>query len=205
MVGEMTGVDSTMCRNNKIFMKMETPQETKKKMGVRADFIWRSLYTPEKDWAIAEGARVWDELSPKYTDKANFKLPRQLHDILILRSMEVGGPSKSRDIVVSGLLFGGPCIQRVSLCWGTKGGNITRLIKWKKSRLDPCVSNMTTSLLALHCLLLLRASTIHLMDRYEIANKEYNEERRQERLQEPDLERDVFEEWRDLLPSSPKS
>ncbi|KAF9157523.1 hypothetical protein BGX21_003997 [Mortierella sp. AD011] len=132
MVGEMTGVDSTARRNNKMHMKMETPQETKN-MGVRADFIWRSLYTPEKDWAIGEAARVWDELSPKYADEANFKLPRQQRngtvvftrytvkthdDVTSLWGCEPG------QIKILGLDLGQACVLRAGALLPPKG--ITR-------------------------------------------------------------------------------
>ncbi|KAF9992499.1 hypothetical protein BGZ79_003005 [Entomortierella chlamydospora] len=155
MSGEMTGVDSTMCRNSKLHAKIEIPQELKKKMGIRAEFIWRSINTPEKDWSIGEAARQWDELSSKYTDEANFKILRQLHDILMSHTMEVGGPSKLRNVLVSGLILGDT------------------------------------------------ASTIDLMDKYEITYKKSNEEKRQERLQELALEDNNDERWRDLLASSP--
>ncbi|KAG0008162.1 hypothetical protein BGZ80_003784 [Entomortierella chlamydospora] len=109
----------------------------------------------EKDWSIGEAARQWDELSSKYTDEANFKILRQLHDILMSHTMEVGGPSKLRNVLVSGLILGDT------------------------------------------------ASTIDLMDKYEIAYKKSNEEKRQERLQELALEDNNDERWRDLLASSP--
>ncbi|KAG0359922.1 hypothetical protein BGZ54_009769 [Gamsiella multidivaricata] len=57
MVGEMTGKDSTARRNFKMHAKEETPQDSRKRMGLRADFIWRSMLSPEKDWAIGEAAR----------------------------------------------------------------------------------------------------------------------------------------------------
>ncbi|KAF9896651.1 hypothetical protein BX616_007014, partial [Lobosporangium transversale] len=104
MVEEMT-LDSTRSRNNKLHMETGTPQEIKMKTGARADFVWRSLCNPEKDWAIGEAAREWDPFSQEYVNKGDFKLPRQLHDILISRSIEVGGPSKLRDALISGLLF----------------------------------------------------------------------------------------------------
>ncbi|KAF9186810.1 hypothetical protein BGZ49_004144 [Haplosporangium sp. Z 27] len=68
-------------------------------MGVRADFIWRTMLTPEKDWTIGEAVRVWDDMSGKYIEESNFKLLRQLYDILMSRTTEVGGPGNLRNVL----------------------------------------------------------------------------------------------------------
>ncbi|KAF9929118.1 hypothetical protein FBU30_001847 [Linnemannia zychae] len=107
LTGDMTGVDSSMRRNHKERLINTAPHVSRKRMGVRADLIWRSVLAPEKDWAIGEAARTWDDLGQKYIHEGTFKLPRQLHDVLVARSMEVGGPEKMRDVLVSGLVIGG--------------------------------------------------------------------------------------------------
>jgi len=76
-------------------------------MGVRADLVWRTVTLPETDWAIAEAAKVWSPQDNKYISESKFKLPRQLHDVLVGRTMEVGGANELRDVLVSGLIIGG--------------------------------------------------------------------------------------------------
>ncbi|KAG0058073.1 hypothetical protein BGZ89_001580 [Linnemannia elongata] len=105
-------------------------------MGVRADLVWRTVTSPETDWAIAEAAKVWCPQGNKYISESKFKLPRQLHDVLIGRTMEVGGANELRDAMASGLIIGRPCLQRIGLCWGAAGDNITRIIKMEATRLD---------------------------------------------------------------------
>ncbi|KAF9996567.1 hypothetical protein BGZ65_007847, partial [Modicella reniformis] len=190
LMGEMTGIDSTARRNNKDRITTPTPHATRKKL-VRADLIWRSMIVPGKNWGIGEAARVWDEPAQKYVHESTFKLPRQLHDVLVARTQEVGGADRMRDVLVSGLVIAGPCIQRIALCWSAKGTNVTRLVRSKMARLDSSVKNMSTSLLALHQILLFRSSTMHLMQTYDRANELCNEERRQDR------HRQGPEEWAD--------
>ncbi|KAF9916919.1 hypothetical protein FBU30_001077 [Linnemannia zychae] len=203
-------------------------------MGKRSDIIWRSLTTPEKDWALGEAALLWEDFGQKYIDGSNFKLPRQLHDILATRTQEVGGPDNMKEALVSGLILGGmvrykydgflklyshtiltivlnftelgSCLQRVAICWGSKGQNITRFIKWKKTPLDSSVRNMAKSLLALHQLLVFRSSTIRLIQIYERAYEQYNEEKRLDWFQELDSEEGWAtgnSDWMNLLHSSP--
>lgn len=121
LTGDMTGVDSSMRRNHKERMINTTPHVLRKKMGIRADLIWRTMLAPEKDWAIGEAARIWDDMAQKYSNESTFKLPRQLHDVLMARSMEVGGPERMRGVLVSGLVIGGkaliPC-NRFFLSYG---------------------------------------------------------------------------------------
>ncbi|KAG0288980.1 hypothetical protein BGZ98_004036, partial [Dissophora globulifera] len=88
LTGDMTGVDSTARRNTKERHIHPTPNQVRKKMGVRADLIWRTLLVPAKDWAIGEAAKTWDDQGQKYKQESSFKLPRQLHDVLVARSME---------------------------------------------------------------------------------------------------------------------
>ncbi|KAG0071703.1 hypothetical protein BGZ90_012163 [Linnemannia elongata] len=125
-------------------------------MGVRDDLVWRTVTSPETDWAIAEAAKVWCPQGNKYISESKFKLPRQLHDVLIGRTMEVGGANELRDAMVSGLVIGGPCLQRIGLCWGAAGDNITRIIKMEATRLDARVSYLSSPLLAIHELLCFR-------------------------------------------------
>ncbi|KAF9578095.1 hypothetical protein BGW38_006307, partial [Lunasporangiospora selenospora] len=95
--GEITGHDSSARRNNS---RESTCAAERKRMGVRADLIWRTITSPETDWAIAEAAKVWCPQSNKYISESKFKLPRQLHDILVGRTMEVGGADGLRDALV---------------------------------------------------------------------------------------------------------
>ena len=46
-------------------------------------------------------------MGQKYVHESSFKLPRQLHDVLVARSMAVGGPEKLRGVFVTGLVTGG--------------------------------------------------------------------------------------------------
>ncbi|KAF9080094.1 hypothetical protein BGX23_002651 [Mortierella sp. AD031] len=66
ITGEATGIDSTSRRNNKERYINIAPQNNRKKMGVRADMIWRTLEAPVRDWMIGEAARQWDENAGKY-------------------------------------------------------------------------------------------------------------------------------------------
>ncbi|KAF9201258.1 hypothetical protein BGZ49_008480 [Haplosporangium sp. Z 27] len=204
--GEKTGIDSASRRNFKEHVRNIIPHKVTKKFGTKADLIWRCMkQTERRDWAIAEAALVWDDAGQKYIHESNFKLPRQLHDLLMARTIEVGNHDRIRSAIVSGLIFGGPSMQRVGLCWGSKGENITRLVKWKKRSVDPDVKNLSSSLLAIHQLLLFRASTIQLMGLYDLAVEERNKERKTER--HDDLERGeewlTGDDWLDLLHSSP--
>ncbi|KAF9181405.1 hypothetical protein BGZ50_005520 [Haplosporangium sp. Z 11] len=107
LTGDITGLNSTIRRNNKERQTNAIPHAMRKKMGVRADLIWRTMAVPEKDWGIGETVRAWEDLGQKYTHESTFKLPRQLHDVLTARTVEVGGPSIMRDVLVSGLIIGG--------------------------------------------------------------------------------------------------
>src|SRR5690554_6485452 len=79
ITGEVTGIDSTSRRNNKERHVNITPQNNRKRMGVRADMIWRTVVAPVRDWMIGEAARQWDENAGKYVQESTFKVPRQLH------------------------------------------------------------------------------------------------------------------------------
>ncbi|KAF9083070.1 hypothetical protein BGX27_004269 [Mortierella sp. AM989] len=96
--GEKTGIDSTM-RRNRDRLENCVPNSSRKKMGIRGDLIWRKMTAPEKDWGIGEVARIWDKISNKYISESTFKLPRQLHDILIARTMEVGDAQALRNVL----------------------------------------------------------------------------------------------------------
>lgn len=102
--GEVTGHDSSARRNDG---REATSGNERKRMGVRADLVWRTVTSPETDWAKAEAAKVWCPQGNKYISESKFKLPRQPHDVLIGRTMEVGGANELRDAMVSGLIIGG--------------------------------------------------------------------------------------------------
>ncbi|KAF9376388.1 hypothetical protein BGX21_003499 [Mortierella sp. AD011] len=185
ITGEATGIDSTSRRNNKERHVDVIPHNNRKKMGVRADMIWRTMDTPIKDWMIVEAARQWDENAGKYIQESTFKVPRQLHDILSARSLEVGGP----------------VIQRVSLCWGTQGTNVTRFKRRTPARIHPSLKQQSLSLDAARQLLLVRAETLRLMNEYNRAEREERMEKRARVNRYDDTDDEV--EWRDLLNSSP--
>ncbi|KAF9585624.1 hypothetical protein BGW38_001504 [Lunasporangiospora selenospora] len=151
--GELTGLDSSARRNDGRESSIITER---KRLGVRADLIWRKLTTPETDWAIAEAAKVWCPHNNKYICESKFKLPRQLHDVLIGRAIEAGGAKELRDVAACGLIIGGPCIQRIAICWGTSGDNVTRIIKFEPARLHAKVKQLPNSIETIHELLCFR-------------------------------------------------
>lgn len=101
IMGEKAGHDSTERRNQGI------SNDDRKRIGVKADFLWRTISSPDVDWSAGESATVWDPASMKYRYEGVFKLPRQLHDILVARTSEVGGVDSLRKEYVCGLLTGG--------------------------------------------------------------------------------------------------
>ncbi|KAG0005240.1 hypothetical protein BGZ65_011657 [Modicella reniformis] len=205
ITGEKAGVDSSSRRNHKDRLNNPTPAAGRKRIGTKADLIWRSMSNPEKDWAMAEAALVWDESATKYSYESNFKLPRQLHDVLTARTVEVGGVDNMRSVLVSGLIIGGSSVQRVALCWGNQGSSVTRLIKWKRSKIDSSIKNMVESLIALHQILLFRSSTIHFVRTYEQAYKSYIQKRIEEIDSHDGLANEANEAdgWYNILHSTP--
>ncbi|KAF8937672.1 hypothetical protein BGZ47_008924, partial [Haplosporangium gracile] len=205
ITGEVTGVDSTSRRNNKERHVNIAPQNNRKRMGVRADMIWRTVEAPVRDWMIGEAARQWDENAGKYVRESTFKVPRQLHDILSARSQEVGGAHRLRNAWFTGMVFGGPVVQRVSLCWGTQGINVTRFKRWRPARIYPSLKELPLSLDAARQLLLARVETLHLIDEYNRAKQEERKEKRARSSSHHVTEDDWRgeEDWRDLLNSSP--
>ncbi|KAF9949846.1 hypothetical protein BGZ72_008376, partial [Mortierella alpina] len=178
ITGEVTGVDSTSRRNNKERIVSSVPQNNRKKMGVRADMIWRTMEAPVRDWMIGEAARQWDENAGKYVRESTFKVPRQLHDILTARSLEVGGAHRLRNAWVTGMVFGGPVVQRVSLCWGAQGTNVTRFKRWTPARIYPNLKQLSLSLNAIRQLLLARVETLRLIEVYNSAEQDERKEKR---------------------------
>ncbi|KAK3821634.1 MAG: hypothetical protein J3Q66DRAFT_333867 [Benniella sp.] len=178
IMGEKAGHDSTERRNQDI------SNDDRKRIGVKADFLWRTISSPDVDWSAGESATVWDPASMKYRHEGVFKLPRQLHDILVARTSEVGGVDSLRKEYVCGLLTGGPVIQKVQICWGTKGKNITRFFRSPERRLFSTVQELGTSLLAVHDLLILRATTLRLCRTYETSRHQLAKEQAKKRRQE---------------------
>ncbi|KAF9419691.1 hypothetical protein BGZ76_004220, partial [Entomortierella beljakovae] len=170
IMGEKAGHDSTERRNQDI------DNADRKKTGVKVDFLWRTISSPDVDWSAGESATVWDPASMKYRNEGSFKLPRQLHDILVARTSEVGGVDSLRKEYVCGLLTGGPVIQRVQICWGTKGKNITRYFRSPERRLFSTVQELCMSVLAIHDLLVLRATTLRLCCTYETCRRQLAKE-----------------------------
>ncbi|KAF9155924.1 hypothetical protein BGX20_004351, partial [Mortierella sp. AD010] len=98
--GEKACIDSMERRNGNI-----TAADVKQ-VGPKADLIWRSMIAPERDWGAAEAATNWDPSSLKYRYESTHKLPRELHDILVGRTHELGMAESLRSEYVSGLIFG---------------------------------------------------------------------------------------------------
>ena len=101
ILGEKTGHDSSD-RRSQVIGTID-----RKKIGVKADFLWRTISSPDIVWSIGESATLWDPASMKYRNEVVFKLPRQLHDILVARTSEVGGVDSLRQEYICGLLTGG--------------------------------------------------------------------------------------------------
>ncbi|KAF8931921.1 hypothetical protein BGZ47_011628 [Haplosporangium gracile] len=156
-------------------------RKRKEKNGVRADLVWRTVTSPETDWAMAGAAEVWCLQGNKYISESKFKLPRQLLDVLIDQTMEVGGANELRDAMVSGLIIGGPCLQRIGLCWGAASDNVTRIIKMDATRLDARVGHLSISLLAIHELHCFGTSTIQLISLYKLAARRHAKQRKRDR------------------------
>ncbi|GJJ75369.1 hypothetical protein EMPS_07727 [Entomortierella parvispora] len=98
IMGEKTGHGSTDRRNQDI------STIDRKKIGVRTDFLWSTVSSPDIDWSVGESTTLWDPVSMKYRNEGVVKLPRQLHDILVARTGEVGGINSLRKEYVCGLL-----------------------------------------------------------------------------------------------------
>ncbi|KAF9421947.1 hypothetical protein BGZ76_003912 [Entomortierella beljakovae] len=154
--GEKTGLESVERRN------LNTkPTTIRRKSGYKTDLIWRTLGSPDQDWAVAEAATVWDPVSNKYKFEGAFKLPRHMHDILTSRTYEAS-IDQLRNEYVSGLLIGetlavlGPVLQRLLFCWGTKGYNVTRFFRRTECRLYSDISQLDCSMDAIHEVLLFR-------------------------------------------------
>ncbi|KAF9098172.1 hypothetical protein BGX27_000843 [Mortierella sp. AM989] len=107
--GEKASIDSTERINGNL-----TSADVKR-VGSKEDLIWRTLMALECDWGVAEAATEWDSMSMKYRYESTHKLPRVLHDILVGRTTEAGSVDALRSEYVSGLIFGGPVVQRVLL------------------------------------------------------------------------------------------
>ena len=90
LLGEKTSHDSSGRRNQDI------TTVDRKKIGVEADFLWRTISSPYIDWSVGESATVWDPASMKYRNEGVFKLPWQLHNILVARTFEAGGVDSLR-------------------------------------------------------------------------------------------------------------
>ncbi|KAG0247572.1 hypothetical protein BG011_001271, partial [Mortierella polycephala] len=101
--GDVAGIESKKRQNRK---KSGENNQSRVRMGKRGDIFWRSFHEPAKDWAVVEAAKTWDPFSTKYITESTSKLPRQLHDILMSRTDEVGGSKMMRSVVVPGLIIG---------------------------------------------------------------------------------------------------
>ncbi|KAF8952440.1 hypothetical protein BGZ46_003480, partial [Entomortierella lignicola] len=178
LTGSKACIDSTERRNSQL-----TATENKK-VGSKADLIWRTIIAPEHDWGTAEAACEWDPIGQKYRYESTHKLPRQMHDILIGRAFELGKTDSLRNEYVSGLVFGGPVIQRFLLCWGTKGDNITRLIKLDERRISSSISLLSESIWGAHELMLFSRSTIRLIESYNSAKEEIVKQEQERRRAE---------------------
>jgi hypothetical protein len=98
ILGEKIGHDSTDRRNQDI------GTIDRKKIGVKATF-YGAQYHP-----LILGTTLWDPASMKYRSEGVFKLPRQLHDILVARTSKVDGVNSLRKEYICGLLTGGKTV-----------------------------------------------------------------------------------------------
>ncbi|ORZ10014.1 hypothetical protein BCR41DRAFT_132534 [Lobosporangium transversale] len=153
--GELAGIESTARKNAGRYSSNEK-KPTKKQMGKRGDMFWRSFNEPKMDWAVVESAKAWDITGDKYIVESTSKLPRQLHDILVNRTREVGSMNMMRKAVVPGLVIGGPVIQQIWLAWGLSGVNVTRIFKYKATRLESSVDMLSQSMDAIYSMLCFR-------------------------------------------------
>ncbi|KAF8925648.1 hypothetical protein BGZ47_003133, partial [Haplosporangium gracile] len=155
--GDVTGIESDARRNRARYTGNVRPI-SRKRMGVRGDSFWRSFEEPQKDWAVMEAAKKWSTSSTKYIIESSRKLPRQLHDILVHRTREVGRVDLMRGIFVPGLVIGGPVIQQLQVDWGLGGTNVTRLFRGETTRIEATIDLLTLSLDAIYNVLYFRAN-----------------------------------------------
>ncbi|KAF9087002.1 hypothetical protein BGX27_003034, partial [Mortierella sp. AM989] len=151
--GEKTGLESIERRN--INIKSTT---IKRKSGYKTDRIWRTLGSPDQDWAVAEAATVWDPISDKYKFEGSFKLPRHMHDILSSRTFETNTDLLRHDYAY----------------WSNPKTTImfVRFFRCQECRLYSDMSQLNHSLDAIHEVLLFRASTLRFMNTYHKAREQ---------------------------------
>lgn len=106
--GDVAGLESKE-RQNRI-QANKGPDNARARIGKKSDLFWRSFDEPQRDWAVAEAAKAWNTYKDKYTIESTTKLPRQLHDILIHRTRELGSVEGLRATAVAGLVIGGKLI-----------------------------------------------------------------------------------------------
>ncbi|KAF9927596.1 hypothetical protein BGZ65_006711 [Modicella reniformis] len=168
--GDVAGVESKR-RQNEMFRSKEssepgTREQQRARIGKKGDMFWRSFSEPVRDWAVVEAAKTWNAFGKKYIIESTSKLPRQLYDILLHRTQEVGGAHKMRGCIVPGLVIGGPVLQQVQLCWGLQGANVTRFGRAISTRLESSAELLSESMDAIFTMLLFRTTVVSLMDRY---------------------------------------
>ncbi|KAF9158043.1 hypothetical protein BGX20_003582 [Mortierella sp. AD010] len=159
--GEKSGLDSAERKNKNI-----TPED-RRRIGDKADLIWRTVSSPEHDWAVAEAVPNWDPIGKKYRYEGTFKLPRQLHDILTARSDELGKKDHLRSEFVSGMIGG------MFVLWLTLLGIAFGIIHTVRTKIGYSPGPVVQ-----------RASTIRLHHAYETAEEKVAEEKRQTRRRE---------------------
>ncbi|KAF8944212.1 hypothetical protein BGZ47_004518 [Haplosporangium gracile] len=191
ITGEVTGIDSTSRRNNKERYANVAPQNNRKKMGVRADMIWRTLEAPVRDWIIGEAAKQWDENAGKYVRESTFKVPRQLHDILSARSLEVGGGAQTEKSVDYWNGF-----------WRTSCATCESLLGRSRDKCHPIQAMDTSEDISKPQATVIifersspAAETLRLIDEYNRAEQEERKEKRARANRHHDTEDD----WRALL------
>ncbi|KAL0075079.1 hypothetical protein J3Q64DRAFT_1826257 [Phycomyces blakesleeanus] len=207
--GDVAGIDSDARRNRARYTGNIQPI-SRKRMGVRGDLFWRSFEEPQKDWAVVETLKKWSTFSTKYILESSIKLPRQLHDILVHRTKEVGRVDLMRGTFVPGLMMGGPVIQQLQIGWGLGGTNVTRLFRGETTRIEATIDLLTLSLDAIYNVLYFRMAVIDFMTMYrsliKINATEASKARRealsgqQKRGRAYSGKRDTFQ---DILHSSP--
>ncbi|KAF9184472.1 hypothetical protein BGZ51_003332, partial [Haplosporangium sp. Z 767] len=207
--GDIAGIESS-ARRNRARYTGNVQAISRKRMGVRGDSFWRSFEEPQKDWAVMEAAKIWSTSSTKYIIESSRKLPRQLHDILVHRTREVGRVDLMRRTFVPGLVIGGPVIQQLLLCWGLGGTSITRLFRSKPTRIEATIDLLTLSLDAIFNVLYFRMAVLNFMAVYKSSfkiNVTESSKARREALAGRQMRNSAYNRKRDisqdLLHSSP--
>ncbi|KAG0013175.1 hypothetical protein BGZ82_002275 [Podila clonocystis] len=193
--GEKAGVESKE-RQNRI-KASKGLSNTRACYGKKGDLFCRSFDEPMRDWAVVEAAKAWNIYLSKYTIESSTKLPRQLHDMLMHRTKELGSVDRLRKIAVPGLVMGGPVVQSLNLCWGRAGVNVTRFRRGLAARMESTMDKFGMSLSAVYVLMMFRADIRQFVETFHAEQKRIQ---RKARLQQIMLFAEVAEDAENELP-----